>query len=296
VVLAAAAAGCAGVGVAEAIGALLASARRRSAQARQAGGGVAPTSTHERPRSASRYGAAALRMLGALGRRLGAPAAPRDLAARLAAAGAPPRIGPAEVMAVKGGAALLVLIVVAPLLAALPGRLALLAGIGASCAGFLAPDVWLRRRARARGRAMAAEFGDVVDLLRVTVAAGLPFGRAVAEVGRRRRGPLATELRVAAARLELGAGLPETLALFVARCPIDGAGALAAAIERSARHGASPGPALGALAARARADRRRRLHERAARAAPQIQLVIALMLVPSVLLLVGAALVAGFAR
>jgi tight adherence protein C len=36
----------------------------------------------------------------------------------------------------------------------------------------------------------------------------------------------------------------------------------------------------------------RRIEERAARAAPKIQLVVALVLVPSVLLMIGAALIA----
>jgi len=48
---------------------------------------------------------------------------------------------------------------------------------------------------------------------------------------------------------------------------------------------------LDALAAEARSREAARVAERAARAAPKIQLVVALLLVPSVLLLVAAALV-----
>ena len=42
-----------------------------------------------------------------------------------------------------------------------------------------------------------------------------------------------------------------------------------------------------------RRDARRRIDERAARAAPKIQLVVALVLVPSVLLMICAALIAN---
>ncbi|HET8758259.1 MAG TPA: type II secretion system F family protein, partial [Solirubrobacteraceae bacterium] len=56
------------------------------------------------------------------------------------------------------------------------------------------------------------------------------------------------------------------------------------------RHGAPLGPALTAEAATARARRAQRAAEQAARAAPQIQLVVALLLVPGVLLLGTAAL------
>ncbi|HKG17710.1 MAG TPA: hypothetical protein VKA96_08480, partial [Solirubrobacteraceae bacterium] len=51
-----------------------------------------------------------------------------------------------------------------------------------------------------------------------------------------------------------------------------------------------------AQAEETRAARTRRVRERAARAAPKIQLVVALLLVPSVLLMVAAALVASLAR
>jgi tight adherence protein C len=66
---------------------------------------------------------------------------------------------------------------------------------------------------------------------------------------------------------------------------------LVAALHRATRHGAPLGPTLAAQAAEARARTARRHTEAAARAAPQVQLVVALLLVPAVLLLVGAALI-----
>jgi tight adherence protein C len=65
------------------------------------------------------------------------------------------------------------------------------------------------------------------------------------------------------------------------------------ALRRSARHGSPLGPALGAIAADARAERARRVRDSAARAAPKVQLIVALLLVPAVLLLVAAALAAS---
>jgi len=147
---------------------------------------------------------------------------------------------------------------------------------------------------RARERRIAEEIADVLDLLRVAVGAGLPAGRAIGEVGRRMRGILAGELAAASVRLQLGATRGEVLRTLVARCPGTGVATLAAAIARSDRHGASLAPALSALAAEARAEQSRRLRDGAARAAPKIQLVVALVLVPAVMLLVGAVLVQGF--
>jgi tight adherence protein C len=78
------------------------------------------------------------------------------------------------------------------------------------------------------------------------------------------------------------------------RCPLEEVAALVAAIGRAERHGAPLTPSLRAIAVDARAHRAQRLRERAARAAPQIQLVVALLLVPAVMLIVGACLAAGF--
>jgi tight adherence protein C len=236
---------------------------------------------------------AALRLLARLGRRFGVPAPPRDLDGRLAAAGRPLGLRAADVMAAKAGGAALGLALALPLGAPLPGRLPLLVPFALPAAAFLAPDLWVRRRARARGAAMAAELPDVLDLLRVALAAGLSLDRALAEVARRDRGLLARELRVAAVQVELGVPRSEALAGLVARCPCAGVATLVRALERAARHGAPLGEALSAQAREARGATARRLAERAAKASPQIQLVVALLLVPSVLLLVAAALLAS---
>jgi tight adherence protein C len=230
-----------------------------------------------------------------LGRRLGAPAPPADLERRIAAAGAPASLRVSDVMAIKAGAALLALVLAVPLAAALPGRLGIVAALGAPAGGFLLPDMWLRRRIRARGRAMAAELADVLDLMRVAVDAGLSPARALQEVGRRRHGALAAELRAAAARVELGVPRADVLRTLERRCPAEGVAPLTAALLRAERHGAPLGPALQALAADARARHAQRLRERAARAAPKIQLVVALLLVPAVMLMVGAALATALA-
>ncbi|HWC25966.1 MAG TPA: type II secretion system F family protein, partial [Solirubrobacteraceae bacterium] len=162
-------------------------------------------------------------------------------------------------------------------------------------AGFFGPELARARRARARGARIDEELADVLDLLRVALRAGLPVGRAIGEVGRRMSGVLAAELDAAAARMALGVARADALRELVARCPSAGVATLAAAIARADRHGAALAPALEALAAEARAEQARRLRDAAARAAPKIQLVVALVLVPAVMLLVGAVLVQGLA-
>jgi tight adherence protein C len=233
----------------------------------------------------------ARRLGGALVRRAGSARrpAPRGLVARVDAAGVRASVG--EVMAAKLGAApaaALLAVTIGPLA---PGRLGVALLAGAPLAGFFAPDAWLRARGRARARAIEAEQGDVLDLLRVALGAGFTPWRALAEVGRRHPGVLAGELGAAARRVALGVAPDVALARLERRCPAAGTRALTAALRRADRLGAPPARALGALAEEARARQARRAAEHAARAAPKIQLVVALLLVPSVLLLVAAALV-----
>ena len=105
-------------------------------------------------------------------------------------------------------------------------------------------------------------------------------------------GPLARELAVTVAEIECGA--PPSRALEGLRDRVPGAevGGLATALERSRRYGSPLADQLREQATGLCRDARRRIEEHAARAAPKIQLVVALVLVPSVLLMILAALIA----
>jgi tight adherence protein C len=243
-----------------------------------------------RPRAGRRRAAA--RLVRRLGRALGTRA-PRGLPARMAAAGVDAPV--ADIVALKAGLALLTALLALPAAAAAPGRLGIALVLAAPAAGMLAPDAWLRRRTAKRRRAMEAELAEILDLLRVALAAGLPPRRAMAEVGRRHAGVLAGELRRTAARAALGEPGERALADLRARCPAAGVAALAGALGRAERHGAPLAGTLAAQAAEARSLRGQRAAEAAARAAPKIQLVTALLLVPAVLLLVAAAIAPALA-
>lgn len=232
-----------------------------------------------------------LRALVALGTgagRRGSP--PRDLERRLAAAGRPGGLGPREVMAAKLAGALLAGLLGVPFSAVMPGRLGALVLAAAPAVGFLAPDLWLGGRARERARAVRRELPALLDLLRVTVDAGASLPAALTEVGERAGGPLAAEWRACGRQVALGVSLAEALEGMAERLPLPEVRALCAALERARRHGAPLGATLSGQARDARLSLRRRVQEEAARAGPKIQLVVALLLVPSVLLMVAAAL------
>jgi tight adherence protein C len=174
-----------------------------------------------------------------------------------------------------------------------PGRIAILVAVGLPVAGFLAPDALLERRARLRARRLREALPDACDLLAVAAAAGRGVAMAFAEIANAGGGPLADELRVAVAELDCGRPLSAVLSSLRERVPGSEVGSLCAAIERSHRHGSPLADQLRRSSTALRRDQRRAVEERAARATPKIQLVVALVLVPSVLLMIAAALIAN---
>jgi tight adherence protein C len=230
---------------------------------------------------------------GAVLRRMTGARAPLSLEQRIAAAAVPAGLGPRELIAAKLATALGGAFAGTLLGAVAPGRLGPVVVVAAPAAGFLVPDWWLRRRAAERARAARRELPALLDLLRVTVEAGLPPAAAFAAVGKRAAGTLAAEWRTVGSLCTLGVPLDDALAQLERRLPLPETHALVAALDRARRHGAPIADTLAAQARDARLSRRREIEEEAARAGPKIQLVVALLLVPSVLLLVAAALAAA---
>jgi len=176
---------------------------------------------------------------------------------------------------------------------AAPGRLSLLVAIAMPAAGFVAPDAILARRARLRQRRLIAALPDALDLLAVSAGSGRGPAAGFAEIAAAGTGPLAEELRVTVAELSCGLPLSAALGSLRARVPAGEMATLCASIERSRRFGSPLADQLRRQSSALRREQRRAVEERAARAAPKIQLVVALILVPSVLLMIAAGLIAN---
>ncbi|MET0558491.1 MAG: type II secretion system F family protein [Solirubrobacterales bacterium] len=175
---------------------------------------------------------------------------------------------------------------------AAPGRSGLMIALGLPAAGFFVPDALLEREARRRHRRLLAALPDALDLLAAGAVAGRDAAAGFAQLARG-EGPLGEEMRLLVAELSCGAPLAVALRSLRERVPGPELATLAATIERSRQLGSPLGEQLRRQAAALRRDGRRRVEERAARAAPKIQLVVALVLVPSVLLMIAAGLIAN---
>jgi tight adherence protein C len=231
--------------------------------------------------------------LGQGNKRAAAAALRLGLPARLARAGLDSRLPLGAVLLAKlggmavGGATALA---TAP---AAPGRISLLVAVGMPIAGLFVPDALLERRARLRSRRLLGALPDAFDLLAVGATSGRSPAAGFAELARAGEGPLADELRMTVAELSCGRPLSESLRSLRARVPGSEVAGLCAAIERSRRYGSPLAEQLRRQSSSLRRDQRRAVEEHAARAAPKIQLVVALVLVPSVLLMIAAALIAN---
>jgi tight adherence protein C len=176
---------------------------------------------------------------------------------------------------------------------AAPGRLSWLVALGLPAAGFLLPDALRAREARRRRRRLIAALPDALDLLAVGAASGRGPAAGFAQIAEAGAGPLAEELRITVAEIECGRPLSEALGSLRARVPGSEIAALCSTIERSRRFGSPLADQLRRQSSALRRDQRRAVEEHAARAAPKIQLVVALVLVPSVLLMIAAGLIAN---
>jgi tight adherence protein C len=183
-----------------------------------------------------------------------------------------------------------------PIAGWLPGRTGMAAVAGLAVLGFLLPNMVLERAARRRSERIAREAPDALDLLSVQLGAGRSVGSAMEDFARSGRGPLAAEMGVAAS--EMARGMPQAVALgrLRERAACREVSTFCASVNRSRRLGSPLAVELRRQASTARIEQGRTVAERAARAAPKIQLVIALVLVPAVMLLVAAALVANSDR
>ncbi len=199
---------------------------------------------------------------------------------------------PVVLMAKLSGAAAggIVAMAAAP---AAPGRISLLVAIGMPVAGFIVPDALLEREARRRQRRLVGALPDALDLLAVSTTSGRSAAAGFEDLSKAADGPLADELRITVAELSCGQPISEALQSLRTRVPGSELATLVASLERSRRLGSPLADQLRRQSTALRRDQRRVVEERAARAAPKIQLVVALVLVPSVLLMIAAGLIAN---
>jgi len=221
------------------------------------------------------------------------PSARRATAERLRAAGLPEDAA-AVIERARGGGAL-----AGAVLAVGLGALAMPAVVLAPAlvlGAAIAPDRWLAARARARRRAIVRELPDLLDLLGICIESGMALDPALELAVGRLPGALGDEVRATLRELALGTQRRDAYRALAERTAAPELAQVVASLLQAEELGAPLSGAFAGQAEAIRAARRQGARDRAARAAPKIQLVVALVMVPAALLLVLGVLVIELAR
>ena len=151
-------------------------------------------------------------------------------------------------------------------------------------AGFLLPSVWVWHKARQRQQAASDGFPDVIDMLVVSVEAGLGFdaaiGRVAAEIGAAHP-VLAEEFRLIGLELRLGQSRGAALHGLAERVRIGEVRSLVSLLARSERYGTSIGQTLRVYAAEMRSKRMSRAEEMANKLSVKLSIVLVLFTLPA---------------
>jgi tight adherence protein C len=141
--------------------------------------------------------------------------------------------------------------------------LGLLVGAGL---GYMAPEFWLGRKIRARSMAMTLQLPDALDLLTISVEAGLGFDAALAKVVEKLEGPLVDEFRQALAEVRMGRTRREALRDVANRADSQPVSNFIGAIVQAEQLGVPIAKVLQIQSNQLRIERRQRAEEAAAKA------------------------------
>jgi tight adherence protein C len=141
----------------------------------------------------------------------------------------------------------------------------LFAVVGAAF-GFILPEFWLGRRIQARSMAMVLQLPDALDLLTISVEAGLGFDAALAKVVEKMEGPLVNEFRQALAEIRMGRTRRDALRDVVARADAQPVSNFIGAIVQAEQLGVPIAKVLQIQSQQLRVERRQRAEEAAAKA------------------------------
>jgi tight adherence protein C len=220
-----------------------------------------------------------------IGRRLVLASSLKNLEARVTYAGNPPLWTLDNILAMKVFSVLVGLLLGIP--AALQGSsTALYAGLALALVGYELPDLIIGSKATERQNMLRKTLPDTLDLLTVTVEAGLGFDAAVAQVATFAEGPIAGELRRYLKEKQIGLSSREALQSMSNRSTVDEMKAFTAALLQADRIGISIGPVLRELTSEMRNKRRQTAQEKAQQVPIKIMVPMLLFIFPTFIIVV----------
>jgi tight adherence protein C len=202
------------------------------------------------------------------GRRLSSASSAETAEKRLALAGNPGDLRLSDWMGVKMLVGIGTAVVLFLLFGVLSGGLVEGAFVGliGFFIGYLLPEFWLGRRIKSRQKAILKMIPDTLDLLTISVRAGLGFDAALAKVVEKIPGPLSEEFRRALAEVRVGKARRDALRDMIPRTNVQPLSTFIGAIIQAEQLGVSISKVLQVQSEQLRIERRQRAEEMAAKA------------------------------
>jgi len=205
---------------------------------------------------------------------------------RLLGAGLGRRLSPTGFLAAKGflavGGALMGVLVVS----ATGSGLGLLFMGALGVGGFIAPDYFVSLKAKGRREKIRADLPDALDLLAVSVEAGLGFDGAIAKLTEHMEGPLAEEFGLTLGEMRIGESRADALKRMSERVDAPELSSFTRAIIQADQLGTSLGRILRVQAADTRMRRQAAAEERAMKAPIKMLFPTVLFIFPAMFLII----------
>jgi tight adherence protein C len=147
-----------------------------------------------------------------------------------------------------------------------PFPIGYLFGIIGALFGYTFPEFWLGGRVKKRQKAILLMIPDTLDLLTISVRAGLGFDAALGKVVEKLKGPLSDEFRRALAEVRVGKARRDALRDIVPRTEVGPLTNFIGAIIQAEQLGVSVSKVLQVQSEQLRIERRQRAEEQAAKA------------------------------
>jgi tight adherence protein C len=245
-----------------------------------------PRNERELVRFRERVLGPAVSRLAAIPLKLGPKTNIESLSAKIVAAGLSSRLTATNFLAIKGGTTVaggLIGIVLAALTS--PASILFFAP-ALAVAGFVAPDWVLTMKHRKRRETVRSELPDALDLLAVSVEAGLGFDGAVTKLTDYMDGPLVEEFGLMLSEIRVGEGRTEALRKMAARVDAPELSTFVRAVIQADQLGISLGRILRVQATDTRLRRQAAAEEKAMKAPIKMLFPTVLFIFPSMFIVV----------
>ncbi len=159
--------------------------------------------------------------------------------------------------------------------------------------GWIATDISLSATARRRQQAIDRALPDFLDVVAVSVSAGVSFRPALRRVAESLGGPMGEEAIIALRQMELGASRREAFLALRERNGSQFIARFVTALLQAEELGVPLADSLVDIAHEMRREAYQRGRREAARAAPRVSLIVSMLIVPAALILIITALFVG---